>query len=183
MTAPNSAQPEDVPSPVEVSAALDRILASPEFERSRRLTDFLSYVVESALEEGGVARKGYTIGVEALGRPPTFDPDRDAAVRVTATRVRVALARYYAGEGRGDPIVIELPRGSYLPAISRVRPAGLQAMWLRLRALRRLLAARVRRLLPPAPNTDMAPGHGRQDRQGEQTEGAAPARARRPRRD
>ena len=176
------AHPDDAPSPGEVSAALDRILASPEFVRSRRLADFLSYVVESALEEGGaVAPKGYTIGVEALGRPPTFDSDRDAGVRVTATRLRVALARYYAGEGRGDPIVIELPRGSYLPAISRARPAGLPAMWWRLRALQRLLAAQARRLLPPLPNLQRRRDDGRQNRQSEQIEGAAAARARRPR--
>jgi hypothetical protein len=182
---PNSERhPQDEPpTRLEISAALDRILASEEFRRSRRLADFLAYVVESALEDAATARKGYVIAVEALGRPSTFDPDRDATVRVTATRLRVALARYYSGEGRGDPIVIELPRGSYLPAISRAEPAGLQAMWWRLRALQRLLAAQARRLLPPLPNLQRRPDDGRQDRQSEPTEGAAAARPRRPRRD
>jgi hypothetical protein len=183
MTATHVGHPHEAPTPVEVSAALGRILASPEFVRSRRLSDFLSYVVEAALEDGALAPKGYTIAVEALGRPATFDPERDAVVRVTAVRVRAALASYYAGEGRGDPIVIALPRGSYRPAISRALPARLPAVWWRLRALRRLLAAQARRLLPPEPNPSTAPDNGRQDRQGEQTESPAPARARRPRRD
>jgi hypothetical protein len=152
MTSLEIARPDDAPSPLEVSAALDRILASPEFVRSRRLADFLSYVVESALEDGALARKGYTIAVEALGRPSSFDPDRDAAVRVTATRLRVALARHYAGAGRDDPIIIELPRGSYLPAISRAQRPPLHQMWLRLRALSRLLGAPWGRLPLLQPN-------------------------------
>jgi hypothetical protein len=155
---PSTAPLRDVPpSPAEVSAALGRILASTEFARSRRLTEFLAYVVEGALEDGATARKGYTIGVEALGRPVSFDADRDAGVRVTATRLRVALARYYAGEGLGDPIVIGLPRGSYLPAISRAQRPALPALYRRLHAISRLLAARVRRLLPPVPNPQTAP--------------------------
>jgi hypothetical protein len=147
----------DRPSPAEISAALDRILASTEFARSRRLADFLSYVVEGALEEGATARKGYTIGVEALGFPASFDSDRDTAVRVTAARLRVALARYYAGEGRDDPVIIALPPGGYLPEISRAPRPPLPALCQRVHALSRLLAARVRRLLPPVPDTQTAP--------------------------
>jgi hypothetical protein len=172
----------DAPSAVEISIALDRILASAEFVRSRRLSDFLTYVVEGSLEDGAVAPKGYTIAIEALGRPAAFDPEHDAIVRVTASRLRVALARYYSAEGGGDPIVIKVPRGGYVPAISRVERRGLPAMFGRLQALSRLLAARVWRLLPPAPNRQMAPGYGRQDRQGEQIERAVAARAGRPRR-
>jgi hypothetical protein len=36
-------------------------------------------------------------------------------VRVEAGRLRRALARYYGGAGSNDPVVIELPRGSYVP--------------------------------------------------------------------
>ena len=183
MAAPATTSHDDVPTPLEVSAALDRILASSEFVRSRRLADFLSYVVEGALEDGAFAPKGYTIAVEALGRPNDFDPDRDAVVRVTATRLRVALARYYAGEGRGDPIVISMPRGGYLPSISRAPRAAWPAMRHRLRALSHLLAARVRRLLPPVRTDEWHPDDGRQDRQSQQTEGAAPAWTGRSRRD
>ena len=44
-----------------------------------------------------------------------FDPQSDAIVRVEAARLRRALETYFAGEGRKDPIVIELPTGHYVP--------------------------------------------------------------------
>jgi hypothetical protein len=60
--------------------------------------------------------KAYTIAVEALDRGADFDPQVDPIVRVEAVRLRQALARYYSGAGRDDPLVIEVSRGSYVPA-------------------------------------------------------------------
>src|SRR6202011_835820 len=48
-----------------------------------------------------------------------FNPQIDPIVRVEATRLRRTLERYYAGAGANDPIVIELPRGTYVPTFSR----------------------------------------------------------------
>jgi hypothetical protein len=36
-------------------------------------------------------------------------------VRVEAGRVRSKLKEYYEKEGRQDPVVIEFPKGSYVP--------------------------------------------------------------------
>ena len=63
--------------------------------------------------------KGYTIAVEALGRGESFDPQADPIVRVEAGRLRRTLEHYYAGLGAQEPIVIELPRGSYVPTFRR----------------------------------------------------------------
>lgn len=109
----------DVPSEAEVQAALDRILASESFRTSPQLGAFLRFVVEAALGGRAASLKGYTIGVEALGRDPGFDPQIDPIVRVEATRLRRAMERYYAGAGSDDPVVIDLPRGSYVPAFMR----------------------------------------------------------------
>jgi hypothetical protein len=98
-----------------IKASLARILASPQFRASPRLASFLRYVVEKALAGEGKHLKGYTIGVEALGRPENFDPQIDPIVRVEAGRLRRALARYYARDGATEPIWIELPRGCYVP--------------------------------------------------------------------
>ena len=98
-----------------VYAALDRVCASAPFATSRKLTSFLCFVVEATLAGHGDRLKGYTIGVEALGRRESFDPQTDPIVRVEATRLRRALARYYGGEGARDPVVIELPLGNYMP--------------------------------------------------------------------
>ena len=109
----------DVPSEAEVQAALDRILASESFRTSPQLGAFLRFVVEAALGGRATSLKGYTIGVEALGRDAGFDPQIDPIVRVEATRLRRAMERYYGGAGSDDPVVIDLPRGSYVPAFMR----------------------------------------------------------------
>src|SRR5262249_5295952 len=82
---------------------------------------FLRYVVAATLRGEADRIKGYTIAVEALGRDATFDPQTDPIVRVEAARLRRAINRYYAAEGREDIVQIELPLGSYVPAF-RVGP-------------------------------------------------------------
>ncbi len=40
-------------------------------------------------------------------------------MRVEASRLRVALARYYAGAGASNSVVIDLPRGTYVPTFRK----------------------------------------------------------------
>ena len=68
--------------------------------------------------------KEYTIGVAVFGRSEEYDPRLDSIVRVEARRLRTKLDEYYAGGGRHDPIVIEMPRGSYVPTFARRAPAA-----------------------------------------------------------
>ncbi|MGB7434410.1 MAG: hypothetical protein WBW49_03245, partial [Candidatus Acidiferrum sp.] len=55
---------------------------------------------------------------------------QDSMVRVQVGRLRAKLAEYYATEGIHDPIIVELPKGSYglvfleRPAVSAAEPAG-----------------------------------------------------------
>ncbi len=105
----------DVPTPEQVRAALDRVVQSDVFRPSPQLASFLSFVVEASLQGRGDRLKGYTIGVEALKRNKTFDPQIDPIVRVEATRLRRAMERYYAGPGAGSAVRIALARGSYVP--------------------------------------------------------------------
>ena len=110
---------DPAPTPDEIRAALDHMLFSEVFSRSPQLGAFLRFVTEAVLHGKGDRIKAYTIGVEVLRRDPTFDPQIDPIVRVEATRLRRAMERYYAGPGEDDRIVIELPRGSYVPAFRR----------------------------------------------------------------
>lgn len=59
--------------------------------------------------------KEYTIGVEAFGRKPDFDPKTDTIVRVQTHRLRQKLKEYYQEEGVTDLILIEIPKGHYCP--------------------------------------------------------------------
>ena len=135
---------DDAPrlDPHDIREALSRIVASHPFNTSPKLTSFLRFVVESTLAGHGDRLKGYTIGVEALGRGANFDPQTDPIVRVEALRLRRALARYYSGAGASDSVVIELPRGHYVPSFRRARRSAAAAIWLRARGvLHWLLAA------------------------------------------
>lgn len=109
-----------------VREQLRRVLLSPEFRSSKRSQDFLQYVVDRALSGETEQLKERTIGIDVLGRPPSYDPSEDAAVRVKASEVRKRLGLYYAGEGARDAIRIELPPGTYVPEF-RYSPAGAAA--------------------------------------------------------
>jgi len=110
---------QERPHPDDIRQELGRIINSSPFRDAFRLTSFLSFIVEMTLAGNVSKLKAYTIAVEALGRGADFDPQTDPIVRVEAVRMRQALARYYSGIGRDDPLVIEVPRGSYVPAFRR----------------------------------------------------------------
>ena len=102
----------------DVRTALRQVLDSEVFRSSPQLAAFLEFVVQAVLEDKADRIKSYTIGVEVLRRPHNFDPQTDPTVRVEATRLRRALHRYYAGPGQSDAVVIDLPRGSYVPTFT-----------------------------------------------------------------
>src|SRR5689334_14917260 len=99
----------------EIRRQVDRILASPGFARNERLSGFLRFVVERHLEGRDHESKESVIATEILGRKPDFDPKHDPIVRTEAGRLRSRLSEYYAGEGKDDALVIELPKGGYVP--------------------------------------------------------------------
>ena len=98
---------------------LERVLASAGFSRNERLARFLRFVVEQHLEGKDSELKESVIAIEVFGRRPDHDPTQDSIVRTEAGRLRARLSEYYIGEGRGDPLVIELPKGGYTPAFRK----------------------------------------------------------------
>jgi hypothetical protein len=98
-----------------VRSALARLCCSSILKSALKLQAFLRLIVESVLCGNASRLKAYTIGVDALGCAEDFDPTRDAIVRVHAKRLREALSQYYLGEGAADPLIIAMPRGTYVP--------------------------------------------------------------------
>jgi tetratricopeptide (TPR) repeat protein len=107
------------PNDAAIRAQVERMTKSTVFANSPQLASFLVFVVEALLRGKSGRLKGYTIGVEVLRRDTSFDPQIDPIVRVEATRLRRAIDRYYAGPGADDEIVITLPRGGYVPRVTR----------------------------------------------------------------
>ena len=106
-----------------VRVQLQRILGSAAFADGERGSRFLRFVVEAAIEGRTGEIKESVIGVEVLGRSPSFDPKIDPIVRVEAGRLRTRLNTYYQGEGKVDPVLISLPKGGYVPEFSENKSA------------------------------------------------------------
>src|SRR5215471_21629996 len=92
---------------------VERLINSHSLRGSESLCKLLRYLAEHSLDHHGTALKEYQIATEVLGRSADFDPQSDSTVRVQAGRLRIKLADYYAHEGPDDPIVVDLPKGSY----------------------------------------------------------------------
>jgi hypothetical protein len=92
---------------------IEKLTKSHSLHSSESLCRLLRYLAEHSLDHPGVALKEYQIATEVLGRPAGFDPQSDSTVRVQAGRLRVKLSEYYSQEGLEDPIIVEIPKGSY----------------------------------------------------------------------
>ncbi|MCZ2074694.1 MAG: tetratricopeptide repeat protein [Bryobacterales bacterium] len=101
-----------------VCMQLERLLASSVLSGSASLRKLLRYVVEETLRGHGNQLKEYTLGTMVFGRGEAYDPRIDPIVRVQARNLRSKLKQYYESEGRLDPMIIELPKGAYLPSFT-----------------------------------------------------------------
>jgi TolB-like protein len=109
-----------------VQEQLTRIQASPAFSRAPFLCRFIRVCVEETIRGNGSQLKELWLSRAVFGRDASFNPAKDAIVRVQASRLRGKLAAYYLGEGAMDKVRITFPVGSYVPVlstISRPRPA------------------------------------------------------------
>lgn len=102
----------------EVTGALDAILSTDKFMASPQMSAFLRYVVEQTLIGNTRRIKAFTVGIEALGKPASFDPQTDPSVRVLAKRLRSSLDTYYT-QNPDTVIFIEMKPGSYVPKFLR----------------------------------------------------------------
>lgn len=101
--------------PGAIQAELERILTSETFRGAERSRTLLRFIIDEAVQGRADRLKDYTLGSEALGRGPNFDPRTDPIARVEALRLRSRLDVYYATEGVNDAVRISLPKGGYAP--------------------------------------------------------------------
>ena len=120
---PTPALPDHSP----VKAQLDRILASQAFRGAHRSQLFLRYILHHALAHPGEPLKEYSIAIDVFDRDASYDPAVNNTVRVEAGRLRSRLREYYAAEGHADPLLVEVPKGSY-HALIRLRETNTQPM-------------------------------------------------------
>jgi len=99
-----------------VREQLARLLSSPQFLQTPRVSAFLRLVVELALEGRAGETKEFVIATEVYRRSVDFDLKLDSIVRVEATRLRARLDEYYRNLPDPPEVRIEMPKGAYVPA-------------------------------------------------------------------
>src|SRR5690349_7826632 len=92
---------------------VEQILQSEAFRNAEGLRRLLRFLAEKTAAGEADQLKEYTIGVDGLGKPATYDTHHDAAVRIQVGRLRQKLADYYSNEGRDDAFRVELPKGRF----------------------------------------------------------------------
>lgn len=117
-----TAVPQDVEKDVQPEYAHDprwllveRILATSDFERSPRLSDFLRHICQLTLEGREDTISEQYLGEALFGRKPEYDSNADTIVRSHALRLRRRLEQYFQRAGKSEPLRLVIPRGGYVP--------------------------------------------------------------------
>ena len=94
---------------------VQRVVESPYLIGSARLRDFLLHVTACAIRETPEEATEQQIGIQVFQRSPGFNSSEDSIVRSQARLLRRKLAAYFKAEGASEPLIIEIPKGHYLP--------------------------------------------------------------------
>ena len=94
-------------------AQIERILQNKSLRLSEVQRRLLIYLTEKSLAGEADDLKEYTVGIDAFGKPASYDPRQESVVRMHVARLRQKLADYYRTDGIDDPILVELPKGGF----------------------------------------------------------------------
>ena len=94
---------------------VQRILKSETFHRAEQLRKILSYVSREIILHPDHTVREYEVAFNALGRRKDFDATQDNIVRVQFTHLRRKLETYFVTEGKSEPLLVVIPKGSYTP--------------------------------------------------------------------
>src|SRR5229473_8267355 len=102
---------------------VQRVIESPHLIGSARLRDFLLHVAACAIRQAPEDATEQQIGIQVFQRLPGFNSSEDSIVRSQARLLRLKLSAYFNAEGASEPLIIEIPKGHYLPVFLPSRRA------------------------------------------------------------
>jgi hypothetical protein len=102
---------------------VQRIVSSASFQKSTRLRELLHYVVEQTLLGNAHELTEHHIGSLLFHKPSDYTTLEDSSVRVHVRQLRLKLHEYFDEEGRNEPVILEIPKGSYAPVFRAVHKA------------------------------------------------------------
>ena len=100
--------------PSVIKSQVASILSSGVFRRSRRLCEFLAFIVDETLSGRADKLTEHSIATQVYRRRDNFDPAIDNIVRAEARRLRRKLDEYYQ-VNPPSTVRILVPKGTYVP--------------------------------------------------------------------
>jgi hypothetical protein len=100
---------------------VERIIATPSFQKANRLQALLRYIVECSINGAPDQLSEAHIGQRVFDKGSDYSPLTDSSVRVQARQLRLKLHEYFDGPGRDEPLILEIPKGSYAPTFRSVK--------------------------------------------------------------
>ena len=94
---------------------VQRIVSSPPFQKSTRLRDLLQFITEQTIHGKAHELTEQHIGNALFHKPSDYSPLEDSSVRVHARQLRLKLHEYFNEDGRNEPLILDIPKGSYAP--------------------------------------------------------------------
>jgi hypothetical protein len=92
---------------------IERITASPPFQKSARLRELLRFMAERSIRGQIQDLSEHRIGSAVFGKAQGYSVVEDSSVRVHVRQLRLKLHEYFDGEGREEPSIVEIPKGAY----------------------------------------------------------------------
>ena len=105
--------------PAEIRAALQRVLASRALTGAERCRWLLERIVTLCLDGALDQISEKCLASDLHGGPEQFTVAGSSRIRTAVNRLRSRLDQYYREEGPADPVVIEIPKGAYVPLFQR----------------------------------------------------------------
>src|SRR5882757_802189 len=102
---------------------VQRIVCSAPFQKSTRLRELLQYLVEQTLHGNAHELTEQHIGNALFHKPSDYSPLEDSSVRVHVRQLRLKLHEYFNEDGRNEPVILEIPKGSYAPVFRAAQKA------------------------------------------------------------
>ncbi len=98
---------------------VQRIVASPAFQKSSRLRDILIFITARTIDGRSAELTEQQIGVDLFRKSPDYSPLEDSTVRVHMRQLRLKLHEYFDEQGRSEPLILTIPKGSYAPVFKQ----------------------------------------------------------------
>jgi len=103
-----------------------RVADASNFRNCPKLRAFLLYICENALLGRLENVREQPIGTRVFGRTADYNLNEDNIVRVEARELRKRLESYFSGDGRLEPLLIEVPKGGYVPVFKLRETAAME---------------------------------------------------------